>query len=112
MVDLPETAPGGKMTLELAFTQSEPPSHVQINVLRPILSPRIFRLATLALCLERQSDAESRHHAAWCSPRRKFSTRYSEVRSEKVRMLIVVVLSVQFRKTLASQTYRFDTSCV
>ena len=27
-------------------------------------------------------------------------------------MLIVVVLSVQFRKTLASQAYKFGTSCV
>ncbi len=34
-VDLPETAPGGETTLELAFTQSEPPIHVQIDVLRP-----------------------------------------------------------------------------
>src|ERR1700716_2836409 len=51
-------------------------------------------------------------YAALCSPRRKFWTRYSDVRNEKVKMLIVVVLSVQFRKTLASQTYRFGTSWV
>ena len=50
--------------------------------------------------------------AALCSPRLKFSMRCSEVRSENARMLIVVVLSVQFGNTLASQTYRFGTSCV
>ena len=43
-------------------------------------------------------------HALWCSPRRKFSIRYSEVRSVNAKMLIVVVLSVQFRNTLASHT--------
>src|SRR5262252_9418655 len=42
--------------------------------------------------------------AAVCSPRRKLSIKCSEVRSEKARMLIVVVLSVQFKNTLASQT--------
>jgi hypothetical protein len=51
-------------------------------------------------------------YAALCSPPRKFSTRYSDVRSEKVKMLIVVVLSVQFRKTVASHTYRLGTSWV
>jgi len=35
MLDLPHTAPGAETALELAFTQSEPPIHVQINVLRP-----------------------------------------------------------------------------
>ena len=35
MLDLPDTAPGAETTLELAFTQSEAPIHVQINVLRP-----------------------------------------------------------------------------
>src|SRR3954464_6957164 len=50
-------------------------------------------------------------HAPRCPPRRKFSTRCSEVRRENASMLMVVVLSVQFKKTLASQTYRFATSC-
>jgi SOS response associated peptidase (SRAP) len=35
VVDLPETAPGSELRLELAFTQSEAPIHVQIDVLRP-----------------------------------------------------------------------------
>jgi beta-galactosidase len=35
MVALPETAPGGETILELAFTPSEAPIHVQIDVLRP-----------------------------------------------------------------------------
>src|SRR5882757_2076730 len=43
-------------------------------------------------------------HAALCSPRRKVSMRRSEVRSENARMLMVVVLSVQFRNTLALHT--------
>src|ERR1700727_1217978 len=47
-----------------------------------------------------------------CSPCRKFSIRCSEVRSENARMLMVVVLSVQFKNTLASHTYKFGTSCV
>lgn len=34
-VDIPEAAPGSETTLELAFTQSEAPIHVQIEVLRP-----------------------------------------------------------------------------
>ena len=36
--------------------------------------------------------------------------RCSEVRNENARILMVVVLSVQFRNTLASHTYRFGTS--
>jgi beta-galactosidase len=35
VVDLPEAAPGDEATLELAFTQTEAPIHVQIDVLRP-----------------------------------------------------------------------------
>jgi hypothetical protein len=35
VVDLSEIAPGGETTLELAFTQTETPIHVQIDVLRP-----------------------------------------------------------------------------
>jgi beta-glucuronidase len=35
LVDLPEAAPGSEMALELEFTQSEAPIHVQIDVLRP-----------------------------------------------------------------------------
>src|ERR1700716_2519119 len=59
------------------------------------------------------AEAEfSAAHAALCSPCRKFSINRSEVRREKVRMLMVVVLSVQFKNTLASQTYKFGTSCV
>ena len=42
--------------------------------------------------------------AALCSPVRKFSIRYSDVRRVNARMMMVVVLSVQFGKTLASQT--------
>ncbi len=34
-VDLPNAAPGSETKLELAFTQSEEPMHVQIDVLRP-----------------------------------------------------------------------------
>lgn len=34
-MDLPDAAPGSEMRLELAFTQSEAPSHVQLDVLRP-----------------------------------------------------------------------------
>ncbi|MCU1271945.1 MAG: hypothetical protein JWN74_3239 [Acidobacteriaceae bacterium] len=34
-VALPETAPGSEVKLELLFTQSEPPTHIQIDVLRP-----------------------------------------------------------------------------
>src|SRR4029077_13611409 len=40
------------------------------------------------------------------------SIKYSEVRSENVKMLMVVVLSVQLRNTLASHTYKFGTSWV
>src|SRR3984957_419521 len=50
------------------------------------------------------SGTKESGQAALCSRRRKFSIRYSDVRKEKVRMLMVVVLSVQFRNTLASQT--------
>ena len=35
VVELSEIAPGGETTVELAFTQSEAPIHVQIDVLRP-----------------------------------------------------------------------------
>jgi beta-galactosidase len=35
VVDLPEAAPGSETTLELAFTKSEAPIHVQSDVLRP-----------------------------------------------------------------------------
>jgi hypothetical protein len=35
VVDLPEAAPGSETKLELVFTQSEAPIHVQIDVLRP-----------------------------------------------------------------------------
>ena len=35
MLDLPEIAPGAETTLELTFTQPEPPIHLQIDVLRP-----------------------------------------------------------------------------
>ena len=67
---------------------------------------------TLAVVVDRRRayDGVVVIHAGLCSPRRKFSIRCSEVRSENVRMLIVVVLSVQFRKTLASHTYKFATS--
>src|ERR1035438_1915560 len=41
----------------------------------------------------------------------KFSTKYSAVRSVNARIEIVVVLSVQLGNTLASQTYKFGTSC-
>ena len=34
-VGLPEAAPGGEMTLELRFTHSEVPLHVQVDRLRP-----------------------------------------------------------------------------
>jgi beta-glucuronidase len=34
-VALPDAAPGSEMRLELVFTQSEAPSHVQLDVLRP-----------------------------------------------------------------------------
>jgi beta-glucuronidase len=34
-VDLPEAAPGSETKLEMAFSQSEVPLHVQIDVLRP-----------------------------------------------------------------------------
>jgi beta-galactosidase len=34
-VDVPDAPPGSEIKLELAFTQSEAPSHVQIDVLRP-----------------------------------------------------------------------------
>jgi beta-galactosidase len=34
-VDLPDAPPGSEMKLELAFMQSEAPSHVQMDVLRP-----------------------------------------------------------------------------
>lgn len=43
---------------------------------------------------------------------RKFSSKYSDVRKLKARIDIVVVLSVQLGKTLASQMYRFGTSWV
>ncbi len=36
-VDLPDAAPGSETKLELAFTQSEAPARVQIDVLRPTL---------------------------------------------------------------------------
>src|ERR1051326_5433664 len=55
---------------------------------------------------------QCRNYAALCSPWRKLSIRCSEVRKVNARMLIVVVLSVQFRKTLASQTYKLGTSWV
>jgi hypothetical protein len=35
VVDLPEATPGSETKLELVFTQSEAPIHVQIDVLRP-----------------------------------------------------------------------------
>jgi beta-glucuronidase len=35
VVDLPEATPGSETTLELVFTQSETPVHVQFDVLRP-----------------------------------------------------------------------------
>jgi beta-glucuronidase len=35
VVDLPEATPGSETTLELVFTQSEAPVHVQFDVLRP-----------------------------------------------------------------------------
>jgi hypothetical protein len=35
VVDIPEAAPGSETVLELAFTRSEAPVHVQIDVLRP-----------------------------------------------------------------------------
>lgn len=44
------------------------------------------------------------------SPRRNFSIKCSQERKVKAMMLMVVVLSVQFRKTLASQAYKFGTS--
>ena len=34
-VDMPDASPGSEMSLDLVFTQSESPSHVQIDVLRP-----------------------------------------------------------------------------
>jgi beta-galactosidase len=34
-VNIPDAAPGSETTLELVFTQPEPPVHVQIDVLRP-----------------------------------------------------------------------------
>jgi hypothetical protein len=34
-VTLPDAAPGSETRLELVFTQSEAPSHVQLDVLRP-----------------------------------------------------------------------------
>ena len=34
-VDLPETAPGSEVKLELVFSQSEAPTHLRIDVLRP-----------------------------------------------------------------------------
>src|SRR5271154_1014340 len=45
-------------------------------------------------------------------PRRNSSTMCSLVRIENARIDSVVVLSVQFRNTLASETYRLGTSCV
>jgi hypothetical protein len=48
----------------------------------------------------------SRYTLTFTFPLRNRSTIYSLVRSENVRIEIVVVLSVQFRKTLASQTNR------
>lgn len=39
-----------------------------------------------------------------CLPALKFWTIYSDVRNERARIESVVVLSVQFRKTLASHT--------
>jgi beta-galactosidase len=35
VVDLSEVAPGGETTVELAFTRSEAPIHIQFDVLRP-----------------------------------------------------------------------------
>jgi hypothetical protein len=35
LVDLTELASGGETTVEVAFTQSEAPNHVQFDVLRP-----------------------------------------------------------------------------
>ena len=34
-VDLPDAAPSSETKLELVFTQSETPTHVQFDVLRP-----------------------------------------------------------------------------
>lgn len=53
------------------------------------------------------SDAQAR----LMSPRRNFSSKCSQERRVNAMMLIVVVLSVQLRKTLASQAYKFGTSC-
>src|SRR5205814_2808775 len=52
-----------------------------------------------------------RAQARWMSPRRNFSSKCSQERRVNAMMLIVVVLSVQFGKTLASQAYKFGTSC-
>jgi hypothetical protein len=49
---------------------------------------------------------------AQCCPRRNSSTTCSLVRIENARIDNVVVLSVQFRNTLASETNRFGTSWV
>jgi hypothetical protein len=35
VVDLPDTVPGSETKLELVFTQSATPMHVQVDVLRP-----------------------------------------------------------------------------
>jgi hypothetical protein len=51
-----------------------------------------------------ENHVHSSNQAAVCLPRRKFSSICSEVRREKARMLMVVVLSVQLKNTLASQT--------
>jgi hypothetical protein len=85
------------------------------GVFTPVLAKhsKSFNLIdTLAFGVDRRRayDAIVVIHVGLCSPRRKFSIRCSEVRSENVRMLMVVVLSVQFRKTLASHTYKFATS--
>ena len=34
-MDLPDAAPGSETKLELAFTQSEAPIHIQMDVIRP-----------------------------------------------------------------------------
>ena len=70
------------------------------------LPSSIFLMDAAALAKVTANPAQ----ADLISPRRNFSIKCSQERSVKAMMLIVVVLSVQLRKTLASQAYKFGMS--
>src|SRR5579863_3049848 len=108
----PELSTVNLLTLvESALPQNTPVTPSE-SALPNSLDLKSFRIRTCEKRWGEGGELLTRILPTQCCPLRNSSAMCSLVRIENARIDNVVVLSVQFRNTLASETNRFGTSCV